>query len=258
MNELYPQYAQVLSVGLLWVTLHCSGMCGPIMIGLTAGGGGRDTPAARAWWSARRVLAYQGGRGLMYALLGALAGGLGAALEDLLSAVSHVAGLVVAALLLGAALLHLPALQRLRPGSAALGSWSGRLLARALRLTRAGRSPGQSAWWRMALVGFAMGLLPCMLMFWVLGLAASTAHPAHGAAVMLLLVALTTPMLLLTGVLPHLLGGRWRAQGERLLPWGLALSGLWLGLISAAANGWIAHVHFAFHLGGEPFAVMLW
>ena len=36
------------------------------------------------------------------------------------------------------------------------------------------------------------------------------------------------------------------------------VSGLWLGLIGAAANGWIDHVHLTFELQETGYTVMLW
>ena len=70
--EATPQLVQVVGLGVLWVSLHCAGMCGPILAGLAVGGP-ELLAGARVRRGARRVLAYQSGRAAMYALLGALA-----------------------------------------------------------------------------------------------------------------------------------------------------------------------------------------
>lgn len=261
MDDLTAPYAQLFGVGIFWITLHCSGMCGPIMAGLTLGTAeGGKSRLRRALEGLHRVLAYQAGRALMYATLGALAGAAGAVLQSAIEGVARVAGLVVAVGLVVAGLSRTSWARRLwaRPEEPGGGGaqLAGRFLGGVLRhLHRGGGPPGLL---RMIALGFVMGLLPCMLMFWVLSLAASTAHVGHGAALMVLLVVLTTPLLAIAGVVPHLVGPRGRRIGELAMPWMMALSGVWLGLIAAAANGWIEHVHISFQMGGEPYAVMFW
>ena len=49
-------------------------------------------------------------------------------------------------------------------------------------------------------LGILMAFLPCMLVFWCLGLAASASHPFDGALLMALLVVMTTPVLLLAAI----------------------------------------------------------
>jgi hypothetical protein len=48
------------------------------------------------------------------------------------------------------------------------------------------------------------------------------------------------------------------ARGRALLPAAIALSGVWLGLISAADQGWIEHVFHEFVVDGRTFYVMFW
>ena len=73
---------------------------------------------------------------------------------------------------------------------------------------------------------------------------------------MLLLVVMSTPTLLFAGCAAAL--PTRRINGEALVPYALILSGGWLGLISAAANGWIEHIHLQFAIGSEKFVLMLW
>lgn len=261
MEEYLPQYTQLLGLGLLWVTVHCSGMCGPIVGSLVASqsSGAED----ESWFAqfrrrAGNVLAYQGGRALTYALIGAAAGLVGAAAEAFIGPVTKVAGLVVAVALMAVGLLRIePVAKHLQlPTGSSAGSATGKFLGGVMRRVRKlapRRGPLQ-----MMVIGAVMGLLPCMLMFWVLGLSASTASPLHGALIMVGLVALTTPVLLFAGTAPLVCKPAVRQLGEKLIPYAIVLSGLWLGLISIAANGWIDHLHVPFELFGEKLVIMFW
>jgi hypothetical protein len=256
-------YAQLFGIGLLWVTFHCAGMCGPLIAGLSSGaptGGSRRRQLARR---AGGVLAYQAGRGLVYAALGAAAGWLGSTLESSVHAVTRIAGLVVALALVGAGLYKLVA--QLRRGeatataassNAATSGGIGAKLGAAVR--RIGRLGPRNHYGRMALFGVVLGLLPCMLMFWALGLSASSASPLHGAGLMLGLVALTTPVLLSAGCASMLGTPLLRRIGAYAVPVAMILSGAWLAMISAAANGWIEHLHLPFTAFGEKLVIMLW
>ena len=248
--EASPQMLQVLGLGVLWVSLHCAGMCGPIVAGL-AGGGAEPGAGVRVRRGAARVLTYQAGRAAMYALLGALAGLLGKAAEVIVADVARVAGLVLAVVLVSVGVVQALGLAR--------GSGSS-LAPRAVRavLAAIARLWPQGLPGRLAAIGFAMGLLPCMLMFWVLSLAASTASAGQGATLMLALVALTTPVLLVAGCGPLLAGPRARRAGRWLLPAGVVLSGIWLGLVSVAANGWIEHQWWEFTASGRQYFIMFW
>ncbi|WP_158542461.1 sulfite exporter TauE/SafE family protein [Lujinxingia litoralis] len=258
-GQVAPYYAQVLGVGVVWVSLHCAGMCGPIMASLTAttGAWSEPSPARRVAKASAGVLSYQAGRAVTYAVMGGAAGALGALAQGWVRGMTQTAGLVVALLLVLAGIYKLlPA--RLRAGALAT-TWSGKaagvtggLLQSAMRLAPKNR------WLKMMAMGLMMGLLPCMLMFWVLGIAASTASPVHGAGVMVALVAMTTPVLMAAASGSSLLGGRWRSASGVVVAAGMILSGAWMGLIGAAANGWVDHVYFAFELFGEAWTMMLW
>ncbi len=258
MEKYLPQYTQLVGLGLLWVTVHCSGMCGPIVGSLVAT---RDTDGT--WFEQLRrragyVLSYQGGRAVTYAIIGAAAGTAGAAVEGAVGQLTRVAGLVVAVLLIGAGLSRIEAIAkrlRLAPGSAT-GNAAGKFLGGAMRQVR--RLAPRRGPLQMMAIGAVMGLLPCMLMFWVLGLSASTASPLHGALIMVGLVVLTTPVLLFAGTAPLACKPAIRRMGERMVPYAVILSGVWMGLISMAANGWIEHLHLPFELFGEKLVIMFW
>ena len=78
-----------------------------------------------------------------------------------------------------------------------------------------------------------------------------------GALLMVALVVMTTPALLVAGCAPVIASARVRAFGLRMLPAAIMLSGLWLGLISAAANGWIGHAWVNFS-AGRDYVIMFW
>jgi sulfite exporter TauE/SafE len=102
-----------------------------------------------------------------------------------------------------------------------------------------------------------MGLLPCMIPAWVLGLAASTQSPLHGALLMVILVWMTSGVIFGFGLAPAAILARRRA-GRALVPSMLVLSGCWLGLVAAAANGWIGHASLGFTAGNSGYAMMFW
>ena len=272
-QSVLPLYAQLLGVGILWVTIHCSGMCGPIMAGLVIGTGTRD-PITQPWrhrWSvAKQVLAYQSGRGIMYALLGMSAGVLGAQVETNVQTVASFASLVVAIALLIAGFLKLPDAVAIRQALAARRraanadtghappkpSLTTRFVGGMMRALPSAQQLSGPA--RMFVIGFILGLLPCSLTFWVLGLSAASTSPLHGALLMLVLIALTTPVLLAAGLSTTLISPRMRRYGATLVPIGMMLSGLWLLLISLASNGVIPHVHLPLRFGDNEYMFMLW
>lgn len=266
-----PLYAQLIGVGMLWVTIHCSGMCGPIIAGLVIHSHPADERTSlwhHRWSVAKHVLAYQGGRGIMYIILGFFAGLLGAQVEATIQPVAAIASLVVAVLLILAGFSRLPDVIALRvalrerklrdqaeasprkpPLSARFVAWITRQLPSAERL---------KGTLRMFVTGFMLGLLPCGLMFWVLGLSASSASPLHGALLMLTLIAITTPVLVAAGLSTTLISPKLRQLGQHLIPGGMMFSGAWLGLIAMAANGWISHMHLPFTIAGKEYMFMLW
>lgn len=248
-----PYLVQLFAIGLMWVSLHCVGMCGPIVAGLNAAheeGDGSDD----RWWrfsrGVRRILAYQSGRAVTYAVFGAVAGTVGASVETIIGQIGDVAALATGGVLvvLGGYRLVVSG----RPGPGGVGQ---RLGGAARRLSRLLPNRGPI---RFAVFGLVMGFLPCMLMFWVLGLAASTADPLTGAGLMVGLVAMTTPVLVLAGAGPLVADGPLRRHGDTITSAALAVSGIWLVLVGAAANGWVPHAGFDFEVAGRTFKMMFW
>jgi len=76
-----PLYAQLLGLGILMISVHCAGMCGPIVLSLRFGVQ-RDWRRGRAALALGQLAAYQGGRAVVYGLLGAGVGALGSLAAD--------------------------------------------------------------------------------------------------------------------------------------------------------------------------------
>jgi hypothetical protein len=188
----------------LWVTilgsslagsLHCVAMCGPL-IGLSAG---RQ--------SVSLALVHALGRLTTYAVLGALAGLVGGAVDlaGHLAAVQHVAAIAAGVAIVAWGLRGIAVAR----GWASAGTAGGALFRRGLVQIR-GRRAAQRAW----LVGVLTGLLPCGWLWAFVVSAAGTASPAAGAGVMAVFWLGTVPAM--TGALA--LGGAALAAVRRRLP----------------------------------------
>jgi uncharacterized protein len=240
--SVWPLYLQVFSLGLVWTTLHCSGMCGPLLAGL---GFGRRGSTLDAWRAAGDVLLYQLGRAVVYAAAGSLVGWLGSAV------LAPFAGLSPWILLVTAVILLAVVLRRVLPKRPTAAQSPGVVASLAARATKRLASCPRL---RAIVLGAILALLPCMLPAWVLGLAATSGSALHGALLMVSLVVLTVPVLLTAVVVPVVVG-RWRRWSA---PWigraALGCSATWLLVISLAGFGLVPHAHL--DLGN--YHVMFW
>jgi sulfite exporter TauE/SafE len=208
MDQLQAQlYGVLLGQGLLWVLGHCPAMCGPLVVALRFQG----LPG---------LLAYQAGKGVTYAIVGGLAGGLGGIA---ILALRAWAPLVLGACAVGMVAMGIAGVLGRGHAAGVLPAW----LRHAVQRFTAGAQSGSR---RSAFVlGLLLAGLPCAVVVWALGLAVASASPLHGAALMLLLVVLNTPVLLAA----QLLGaGAWLAAVRLRLQWlppcGLIAGGAWL------------------------------
>lgn len=197
-------------------SLHCVGMCGPLM--MAAGNGGR--------W--QRAFAYQGGRILVYVLLGGLLGALGLGVR-LWNAQSMIA-LLSGGLLIGFALL------RLDPGNMLQRLPAYARFQVGLR-QRVSGFIGQGGVGPQFALGCCNGLLPCGLVYLAVIGAANTSSPLVGAGFMLAFGLGTLPLLTAT-----LYTGRrlFRLDAARLdgaTPVVMAVAGLLL-----LYRGWATHM----------------
>ena len=190
--------------GGLWTLGHCAGMCGPLVVGLPLG---RPGPTG-----AFDLVAYQSGKAITYAGLGAAAGALGGGLD---AALGRWAPWILGAMAIG--MLFAGVLRSASPFLPVIG------LAR--RWT-----PGTPGPRRAAVLGLILALLPCGVVLWALGLAAVSANPLIGAGLMVLLCMITTPLLIVL----HLLGSPLQRQPwlSRLLPF--------IGAATLAVAAWNA------------------
>jgi sulfite exporter TauE/SafE len=111
---------------------------------------------------------------------------------------------------------------------------------------------------RMAIFGAIMGLLPCMIMFWVLGIAISSSDPLQGALMMLTLVAMTTPMMLAVAASVGWVSHRFRHHLSAMVPGMMSVSALWMVMVALAANGLIEHQSATFSLFETTYIIMFW
>lgn len=217
-------------------SLHCAAMCGPLQALYLDPD---DGAAARM----RGALAHAGGRVAAYATLGALAGGVGAAIDlagraaavqRVAMIVAGVAVVVWGALALAAALgVGVP---RLRPRV-----WSRGLV----QLRR--RRPGA----RAVLLGLLSAALPCGWLWAFVMLAAGTGSPVGGAAVMIAFWLGTVPMMVGVGAATAALVKR---IGPRL-PLVTALTLIAVGVLSLVARVPMLHAGTASHAAETSSAV---
>jgi len=187
-------------------SLHCAGMCGPLMACAVArpeskqaqlGGGFARSVRWSAWWSrSLPQLAYHLGRLTGYALLGALAGAAGAMID----LATGLAGLQPVAVFLAAGAMIVM-------GVALLGQARGWRVGLPLPrwwTTLATRAQGFAlrfhAGWRALAIGLLTPLLPCGWLYAFVLTAAGTRSAAGGAAVMAVFWLGTLPVLVALGV----------------------------------------------------------
>lgn len=183
--------------------LHCAGMCGGILGAVATG--------AEAG-ALRRQLAVHAGRIGSYALLGALAGGLGGAAGMLPRLAPVQIGLYVVAnvvlLITGAYLMGW------RRPMAQVEIWGGGLWRHVAPLTRALLPARTTA--RALGVGALWGFMPCGLVYGALAMALMAGDAAMGAALMLAFGLGTLPNLLAAGALLRRgAASRWRQYWQR-------------------------------------------
>lgn len=216
-------------------SLHCVGMCGGFVA--TVAGTGRPgdrRPSAPVGLTKtiRALLAYQGARGLAYALLGALAGLLGSGLEQAgaLVGMQRVAGPLMGLVLIGMAVLALR--PRAPEPLIALGAGPRKLGALdRLRLYFA-RSLRERGVWAGAAAGLLTALLPCGWLWAYVLVAAGTGSPSHGATLMAVFWLGSLPALFGVGLLAGEVGRRLGRHAPRITA-GLLLA---LGLLSLAGK----------------------
>lgn len=166
-------------------SLHCVGMCGPLLLALPLDAAGKRQVL-------RQMLVYHAGRILTYAVLGILFGLLGKSL----AMAGWQQGLSIAAgvFLLGMALLawRFERLVTALPGFGAFTQWVKQRIGKLLR-----QNPNGS----LFSIGLLNGLLPCGMVYAALAGAISTVGAAEGGMFMAAFGLGTLPLLLLVNVM---------------------------------------------------------
>lgn len=190
-------------------SLHCLGMCGPLMLAF-------PLPMHDRLRATGQALLYQSGRVSTYAVLGALFGfmGKGIALAGLQQGLSVGAGVAMIAAALFAwhwerAVLRLP-------GLSPLTTWARRKMAHLLN-----HHPHRSAF----SLGALNGLVPCGLVYAAVAGAISTTRGLDGALFMLLFGLGTVPLLMALLLGGHRVAALLRGRFRWLQPAILILAG---------------------------------
>jgi sulfite exporter TauE/SafE len=221
--------------GLLGSLGHCLGMCGPLVMMVSA----RSQVSGMA--GVFRHVLYHSARIAVYAGLGVVAGSVGSVMGAS-GHLSHLGGIFSLVLGLGVVLLGLGYLGWLPLGRLEGSSaWLSRAMSHALR---------QGGLKGVATLGALNGLLPCGLVYSALLTASARGQPLASAAAMVVFGAGTLPALLVVGVGAGALGIRARRIFSRMAGFLIVLIGCQLILRGMAGLGLVPHAH----LGG----LMLW
>lgn len=200
-------------------SLHCVGMCGPLVLASTGQGVGSR------WRMVGNQLLYQVGRTLIYGVLGLAAGLAGHALvlRGWQQGITLVTGtLLVATGALTLAGTRVPGLARLQHRVAVpLTRW----------IVHALRFPGG-----YAVVGMLNGLLPCGMVYMALAGAVSADTVAGAGRFMLLFGLGTWPVLLAVSWMGGVLRSRLRVNVHRWLPIFAIVLGGWFLLRGAGLD----------------------
>lgn len=195
-------YATAFILGLAG-SLHCAGMCGPLVLGLPQGSG-------RTFVFGR--VAYNAGRVGAYALLGMTFGFWGG--------MFFLAGLQQAlSIAIGTVLIVGVALSRRLPLRLPVNQFVNRIKTPMAKLLHR-RTLGAQA-----LLGFLNGFLPCGLVYVACAGAAAAGNSARGAVCMLLFGVGTIPMMLAIGLGGKLVPFALRTKLSRAVPISVLLLG---------------------------------
>lgn len=218
-------------------SLHCLGMCGPLVIayslhlsppqGHSMGQNASVTP------SFAHHAAFHSGRTISYGLLGSMAAGLvylGSShinLRDIRTPISVAGG--IGMIIMGLIISRVFSVLFLFKKS---GSAKASLISRYMERCFASRRPVIKG-----ILGFLSGFLPCMLSWAMILKAATSANVLSGFLVMVVFGLGTIPALLFTGFFASLFSLKGRFAGERLSGLSIVAMGLimlWKGVLRLA------------------------
>lgn len=206
-------------------SLHCVGMCGPLAVLAASRADGRSPRLSS-------VFAYHGSRTLAYSIAGLIVGLFGAGLQQ---TGSWLGAQRLAAQLAGGSMLVIGLLSLVRLMS---GTPHALFLPKALqRKLAAGHAwaRAQRPLVKASAVGFLTAVLPCGWLYAFLIVAAGTADPISGAAVMTVFSLGALPALSVTAI-----GTSWIAERFRpAIPWASALLVTAIGMVTLVSRSQI-------------------
>jgi sulfite exporter TauE/SafE len=227
MTELFPALTAALLAGLLG-SAHCLGMCAGIS-GLFAVNSSVTTMRGQI----PMAITYNAGRVVSYAILGIVVGTFGSVIvkasPGMAGTIRMLSGVVI--ILVGLKVAF--DLRLLNPLERMGGTLWSRIAPAAQRLVPVTSIP------RAFGLGLVWGWLPCGLVYSVLLIAATTARPVDGAAVMFVFGIGTMPAMVLTGLGAAQLAQLMRRRSTRV---GLGLLIVVLGALTIAMplSGWMS------------------
>lgn len=231
-------YGLIFVTGLL-TSLHCVGMCGAIVLAYSM-------PSMGAVAVSRNPLilhtAYNVGRVLSYALLGAIVGMIGITLSgfervsEVIAIVSGVIMIVAGLAMLG--IFPLPTKLSFGGNSVGIGRLHGALIREKSFLSKFS-------------LGFLTPLLPCGLLYAMLAKAAAAGSIANGAMTMAVFGAGMAPSLLLIGSLSSFFSAKIRKRAEMVAAAAIIFMGIilvlrglhvpFLGFVPMGSVGGVEH-----------------
>ncbi|MCA0238879.1 MAG: sulfite exporter TauE/SafE family protein [Bacteroidetes bacterium] len=193
-------------------SLHCVGMCGPLMLALPLPDSARRAVVVQ-------ILLYQSGRILSYSALGVLFGllGKGIAIAGFQQILSLFSGVFIIAMAIMAWRF-----ERLVTALPGFGAFTRAIQQQLGKMMRKHSTSGSIA------VGMLNGLLPCGMVYAALAGAISTTNSVDGGIFMALFGIGTLPLLLTVNLAGRSMGFKWRAKMKMVQPILLTLAGILL------------------------------
>lgn len=198
-----------LTIGLVG-SLHCMGMCGPIVVALPLKKHNLASKIAGA-------LLYNSGRIVTYGVIGILFGMLGRGIR--LAGFQQWTSILLGAAMVISVLFPFFFRKKITLGDLFAG-YSSRLIVR-LRKLFADRS-----YFSLLMIGLLNGLLPCGLVYVAVAGAIASGHVLNGALFMMLFGLGTVPLLLTAALASDLIGQRIRSKMQRVVPYFVFLLGV--------------------------------
>jgi uncharacterized protein len=191
-------------------SIHCLGMCGPIVLVLPA------STSSRFVFFIERLL-YNVGRACTYAFMGAVAGLLGKGIA--MAGLQQWLGIVAGILMILGALLPTRAARRIIPDE---------LYTRVLESVKArlGKLLAGGGGRSLFTIGLLNGFLPCGLVYVALAGSLIMGSPGGGALYMFIFGLGTLPVMLIASFASGLITGEIRKRVTRLIPVGMAVLGV--------------------------------